>query len=44
MDMWRFCSVICFSFALAALAMPFPSMAQVICMSNVSPPPLVEVL
>lgn len=39
MNMWRFCSVICFSFALAALAMPFPSKAQVICISNVSPPP-----
>jgi WXXGXW repeat (2 copies) len=39
MDMRRFYSVICISLALTALAIPCPSEAQVICISNVSPPP-----
>jgi len=33
------CLVICISLALAGLAIPVPSEAQVICISNVSPPP-----
>jgi hypothetical protein len=36
--MWRFYCVVCISLALA-LAIPFPAKAQVICISNVSPPP-----
>ena len=37
--MRRFCSVVCVSLAFAVLAIPLPSKAQVICISNVSPPP-----
>ncbi len=37
--MRHFCLVICVSLALAATAIPSPSEAQVICISNVSPPP-----
>ena len=37
--MRHFCSVICISLALTALAIPCPSEAQVICISNVNPPP-----
>ena len=37
--MRRFCSVICLSFGLVALALPVAARAQVICVSNVSPPP-----
>jgi len=38
-DMRHFCLVACISLALAPFAMPLPSKAQVICISNVSPPP-----
>ena len=37
--MRHFCLVACISLALMPFAMPLPSKAQVICISNVSPPP-----